>query len=542
MRLKRRPVLRPYVDRLDDRCLLSGLAAPTGLSPSQLAQAYGLNAISFTGPGGQAVVGNGAGQTIAIVVAFHDPNLASDLHQFDSTYGLPDPSLTQINLAGSATNDGWAGEATLDVEWAHAIAPGAKILVVEASSDSTIPLLAAVDVARHQPGVAVVSMSWGGPEMANEKQYDPYFTTPAGHQGVTFVAASGDSGSFGGAQWPAVSPNVLSVGGTTLAMNSSGALAGESVWSGSSGGFSRYEPEPAYQRGVQSSGRRSVPDVAFDANPYTGVSVFTTDPSTGLGNWEVVGGTSLGTPAWSAIIAIVDQGLVLGGKGTLDGPTQTLPILFSLPSIDFNIVSASGMGGLLAQTSTLTSTGLGTPKGATLINNLVIGTTRTTGNTTTETGLTTIVGGKTTAGGTATAGGGQGSGGSWWYPGGWWPVFGTGKTSGTGGTSKGKTKPTGGTHKPAPVHGGKTQTGTGSSRTHKTATHRTTVHTSAVEAGTVVVGALEPGFGFVSAYNFGSPVVAIHPSPVAPLQHAPLVVTAIDEVLRDIEARRYAVA
>src|SRR5262249_39290598 len=150
---------------------------------------------------GKSIKGDGTGQAIAIVDAYHDPYLASDLHKFDQTYHLPDPALGVANLAGTATDDGWAQEEALDVEWAHAMAPGAIIIVVEARPDSSPGLLAAVDLARSLPGVSVVSMSWGGSEYAGQTASDSHFTTPAGHQGVTFVAASGDSGASGGAEW-----------------------------------------------------------------------------------------------------------------------------------------------------------------------------------------------------------------------------------------------------------------------------------------------------------------------------------------------------
>ncbi len=343
---------RPSVESLDGRVLLSGL------TPQQVTHAYGLDAIRFN-LNGQSIVGDGTGQTIAIVDAFHDPYLLSDLRRFDQLYGLPDPTVTIVNQAGAATDDGWAGEEALDVEWAHAIAPGAKIVVVEARSDSVNDLLAAVDTARRMPGVSTVSMSWGASEFRGQLGYDGYFSTTAGHNGVTFVAASGDEGRWGGAEWPASSARVLAVGGTSLRVNSAGTYLGETVWSGTSGGYSRLVSEPTFQRSLQTSGRRSTPDVAFDADPYTGVSVYSTDPSSGRGSWYAVGGTSLGAPAWAAIVAIADQGRALSGKGTLDGATQTLPILYSLPASDFHKVG------------NVTTTGLGTPNGASIINHLV---------------------------------------------------------------------------------------------------------------------------------------------------------------------------
>src|SRR5262249_40894693 len=121
-----------------------------------------------------------------------------------------------------------------------------------------------------------------------------------GHRGITFVAASGDSGPTG-AEWPSVSPNVLAVGGTSLNVGPSGEYQFESAWFDSSGGYGRYQPEPAYQRSIQATGKRSTPDVAFVGDPSTGVAVYQTTPGSAQGSWFTVGGTSLGTPAWAAI-------------------------------------------------------------------------------------------------------------------------------------------------------------------------------------------------------------------------------------------------
>jgi subtilase family serine protease len=348
---RRRRVLRPSLDRLDDRCLLSAL------TPAQVTHAYGLDAVAFSS-GGQTIKGDGSGETIAIVDAYHDPYLTSDLHTFDQRFGLADPALAQVNLAGGRVDSGWAQEEVLDVEWAHAIAPGASIVVVEAKSTNTKDLLAAVDTARSLPGVVAVSMSWGGPELSNQVALDSHFTTPAGHTGVTFVAASGDEGPPGGAEWPASSPRVLAVGGTSLLVDASGIYLGETAWAGTSGGFSKHESEPAYQLSLQRSGRRSTPDAAVLADPTTGVAVFATDPTSGIGGWIQVGGTSVGTPIWAAIVAMADQGRAIAGLSSLDGATQTLPTLYSLPASDFH------------KTGTLTSTGLGTPAGASLVTDL----------------------------------------------------------------------------------------------------------------------------------------------------------------------------
>ena len=181
------------------------------------------------------------------------------------------------------------------------------------------------------PGVSVVSMSWGSAEYAGEAAFDGDFTTPAGHQGVTFVASTGDTGAPG--LYPAYSPNVLAVGGTSLTLPADGTYGGESGWSNGGGGTSIFETQPAYQGGVQATGKRTIPDVAIDADPQTGVSVYDSyDDINGAGPWMKTGGTSLAAPLWAALIAIADQGRVAAGGATLDGARQVMPALYALPA------------------------------------------------------------------------------------------------------------------------------------------------------------------------------------------------------------------
>ncbi len=334
----------------------TGAATPSGLSPSQVQAAYGFNNVKFG-----AVTGDGSGETIAIVDAYNDPTILSDLAKFDQQFGLPaPPSMKVVNQNGGAslpTSDrGWSGEIALDVEWAHAMAPGANILLVEASSAYDSDLDAALDYARNAPGVVVVSNSWGGGEYSTESSEDVHFTTPTGHAGVTFTVAAGDDGT--GAEYPSSSPNVLSVGGTTLRL-SNGAWSSESVWSGGGGGQSLYERLPSYQSGLGLS-RRGTPDVAYDANPSSGFAVLDTYGDSG---WVVFGGTSAGAPQWAALIAIADQGRALAGKGSLSNAQAAL---YSIPRSDFHDIT-SGSNGLLAAVGYDTSSGLGSP-----IANLVI--------------------------------------------------------------------------------------------------------------------------------------------------------------------------
>jgi subtilase family serine protease len=306
-------------------------------TPAQVRHAYGFDQIA----------GDGAGQTIAIVDAFNDPNIANDLATFDSQFGLAaPPSFRVVNQTGGGdlptTDSGWAGEISLDVEWAHAMAPAANILLVESNSDLISDLMAAVDYARGAAGVSVVSMSWGGSEFesfggaefSSQTDYDPFFTTPGGHQGVTFIASAGDTGVRAGAQWPSTSPNVLSVGGTSLfTADNAGTYSSESSWSGTSGGFSLYEAEPDYQQTAAAGvGVRTTPDVAYDGDPNTGFAVYDSLPDQGFVGWQEVAGTSAGAPQWAALVAIADQVRVSAGHGTLDGATGVLPTLYSVYS------------------------------------------------------------------------------------------------------------------------------------------------------------------------------------------------------------------
>lgn len=334
---------------------MASSSTPTGFSPSQVRQAYGLNNITF---GNGTIVGDGSGQTIAIVVAYDNPYITSDLHIFSQTYGLPDASLQVVKQTASlSTNGGWALESSLDVQWAHAIAPRANLLLVEAKSDSLNDLMTMVNVARQQPGVVAVSMSWGISEFAGQTNYDNILTTPLGHQGITFVAASGDNGSWLGASYPAISPNVLGVGGTQLFVSGDGTYLYETAWGDSGGGYSRFYSEPAYQATAQGSAIRTSPDVAWNGSVTSGVSVYSTLSDTGPGGWFTVGGTSAGTPAWAAIIAIADQGRAINGQGSLAGAQS---LVYTLSSSDFHDIT-SGRNGYSASAGYDLVTGLGTP-------------------------------------------------------------------------------------------------------------------------------------------------------------------------------------
>ncbi|HEV3345031.1 MAG TPA: S53 family peptidase [Pirellulales bacterium] len=358
---------------------------PYGDTPGQIRNAYGFNQVAFNN-GTSTIAGDGSGQTIAIVDAYGDSKIASDVHAFDVQFGLADPNLKVVNQNGGTklpgNNSGWALETALDVEWAHAIAPDAQLLLVEANNSSLGNLLAGVNYARNQPGVVAVSMSWGAGEFLGETSYDSYFTTPAGHQGVTFVAASGDSGA--GTIWPGASPNVLSTGGTTLNIDSSGNYLGETAWTGSGGGLSLYESQPTYQSQsglvTQSATQRAAPDVAYDADPASGVAVYDSISYAGQTGWFQVGGTSAAAPQMAALVAVADQGRQIANGGAANSLPNAQASLYSLAanptsySSDFHDTT-SGSNGLAALDQAAAGfdlvTGLGTPKAAALVQGLV---------------------------------------------------------------------------------------------------------------------------------------------------------------------------
>jgi subtilase family serine protease len=270
-----------------------GTTAPAGYAPAQVRHAYGFDTLNSTG----------TGQTIALIKAYGDPSIQTDLNTFCSKFSLPSTTVTIAYPQGkvSTANSGWALETALDVEWAHAIAPGAKILLVVCASVNLTDLLAGVDYAASH-SATVVSMSWGSGEFSTESSYDFHFNV----SGVTFVASSGDSGESTSVEWPAVSPYVIAVGGTTLKLTSGNTRSSETAWSGSGGGVSAYEPAPAWQSAWSGLSRRCVPDVGYVADPSTGVAVYQGS------KWYVVGGTSIGAPQWAALVALSNSSRAAG--------------------------------------------------------------------------------------------------------------------------------------------------------------------------------------------------------------------------------------
>jgi subtilase family serine protease len=294
-------------------------SAPTGLSPATIKSVYNFPT-SLTA--GDRTLTGGVRETIAIVDAFDDPTAESDLNVFSGQFGLPacttaNGCFQKVNQTGGTSyprkDAGWALEISLDIQWAHAIAPGAKILLVEATTNSFANLLAAEDYAKAHAGY--VSNSWGASEFSGETAFDSHFA----QTGVSFFVSSGDAGLP--ADYPSASPNVISVGGTTLHFTGS-TFTSETGWSSGGGGCSAFETTTAAQSGfngygqVNCAGKRATPDVSLDADPASGVSVYDTTRFQGQAGWFKVGGTSASAPMWAArsaaAAAVVDSTYVYG--------------------------------------------------------------------------------------------------------------------------------------------------------------------------------------------------------------------------------------
>src|SRR5712691_7792847 len=266
--------------------------APSGYGPVQFRTGYGL---TTTGS---------STTTIGIVDAYDDPNIESDLGVYSTQFQLPSCTTAngcfkKVNQTGGtsypAKNAGWALEISLDVEIAHAVCPSCKILLVEATTNSLANLLTAEDYAVGH--ATIVSNSWGGGESSSETSNDGHFN----HIGTPITFSSGDGGY--GVEYPAASQYVTAVGGTTLNLNTNNTRKSETVWSGAGSGCSAYEPKPTWQTDAGCV-RRTVADVAADADPNTGAAVYDTVRYQGRSGWFQVGGTSLASPIIASVYAL----------------------------------------------------------------------------------------------------------------------------------------------------------------------------------------------------------------------------------------------
>ncbi len=275
----------------------SGYAYET---PASLGCVYNL-VVAVKGCNPNTVTANptGGSKMIAIVDAYDAPNAASDLAVFSTQFGLPAANFQKVYASGKkpAYNAGWEGEESLDVQWSHAMAPDAEIVLVEAASASNTDLLAAEDVAStmvNAAGGGEVTNSWSGSEWSGQTAYDSHFVKA----NVVFFASTGDGPGVG---WPATSTNVVAAGGTTVRRNpTTGNYMTEIPWNDGGGGVSSVERIPSYQSRIASvvGSYRGIPDLSFDANPDTGVWLYISKQ----GGWYVVGGTSVSSPALAGVI------------------------------------------------------------------------------------------------------------------------------------------------------------------------------------------------------------------------------------------------
>ena len=281
----------------------NAIPSGVGYGPSQLQSAYNLASASAA---------DGSGRTVAIVDAYDDPTAASDLAAYRSAAGLPTvPSFKKLNQNGATSplpatapaSDDWTLEVSLDLDMASAICPLCNIVLVEANDDTSNGLYVAENTAASVAGY--VSNSWGGSEASTDTSLDSQYFS---HSGVVITASAGDSDY--GVIYPATSPNVVSVGGTSLSTASNSRGWTESVWNTSAGsegtgsGCSAYEPQPSWQKSLGLSGcsLRIDNDVSADADPATGVAVYDTTNSNG--GWNEVGGTSASSPMVAAMYAL----------------------------------------------------------------------------------------------------------------------------------------------------------------------------------------------------------------------------------------------
>ena len=351
----------------DARVVTNGRGTPSvtnnvvsGYGPAQFLSAYGL---SGTASSAKPAI-------IAIVDAYDDPNIAKDLATYSTQFHLPQlpacngaiassavPCFQKVNQNGSATrhplsNSGWALEISLDVETAHAICRNCSILLVEANSASYTNLMASVDRAGAL-GAKIVSNSYGSGEFSSETSYDSHFD----HPGIAYLFSAGDSGY--GATYPASSPFVTAVGGTSLFLNSDGSYNTELAWSGTGSGCSAYETKPAWQ-GDALCARRTVADVSADADPSTGAAVYDSVSYAGQRGWFQVGGTSLAAPIIAGAYAL---------SGNLPTTTAENSLPYAAPAGSLHDVSGGANGSCggsylcTAVTGYDGPTGLGSPDG-----------------------------------------------------------------------------------------------------------------------------------------------------------------------------------
>jgi subtilase family serine protease len=368
------------------------LTTPAGCyGPAQVRAAYGVDKLTHL---------NGAGRTIAIVDAFQSPTIQHDLATFDTLFGLPAPTLDIVAPDGltpfdptDANHVGWAGEITLDVEYAHAIAPAAKLVLVLAKSNDDADILSATRYVVDHNLADVISQSFGEAEQCmdpNVFNQQTALFAEATRKKITLLASSGDQGSaqptcdgtsfFKAASTPASDPHVTGVGGTRLdADGVTGAYHGETVWnepdfaSAGGGGFSVKFRTPTYQlpRHLPS---RGVPDVAYNAAIIGGVLAVWSSSGSGPDLVFRFGGTSAGSPQWAGLIALADQ-LRHGRVGFINPALYTITLSSRVYGALFHDITVGDntyhgdvtVPGFAARPGWDAATGLGSPKANTLV-------------------------------------------------------------------------------------------------------------------------------------------------------------------------------
>jgi len=324
--------------------------------PNGIQTAYGISGI---------MNGNwGAGRTIAIVDAYHYFNASADFDAFNTAMGLP-PCTTgsgcfrQVNQVGgpprAGANSGWELETMLDIEYAHAMAPLAHILLVEGDDNSFVNLIIAETYAAAHADI--VSNSYGAAEFNGQNANDPSYAL-----GKPLLFSSGDNGAP--TSYPCSSINATCVGGTTLFVNGSLQRTAETGWSGSGGGCSAFEPGQAYQAGLVPCTSRATPDIAADADPNSGVAVL----DTGNGGYFAVGGTSLACPLTAGLFADITTARLSFGKAPFTFLNNSL---YKGANSNFNYFYfdvTAGNNGFPAGPGYDLVTGLGVSKGAAMAN------------------------------------------------------------------------------------------------------------------------------------------------------------------------------
>jgi len=345
--------------------------SPTGILPQQFRAAYGFNRIP----------NQGHGQTIAIIDAYEDPNIESDVAFYVSYFHLPACSFQKVVIGNPVGNSEWALEESLDVEQACMLAPQANIIVFEATTQSLADLLTAVQTAYSAPyNATVISMSFGYLEFNGETGDDSYFCNIVNGNGVpvTFVAASGDDGHH--TLYPGASNCVLAAGGTDLALSTATPLATplaldygmEMAWSLSGGGVSPYETQRSWQNpacNTWSTTSRCVPDIASVSN---NIPVY--DTYNGAGGWQNVAGTSIATPDWASFLTLVNSVRATQGKGVLSQTAQDLYAIYYSSNYlsDFHDITTGSNGNCGAQCNAGPGYDLITGIGSYQANNLIM--------------------------------------------------------------------------------------------------------------------------------------------------------------------------